>query len=216
MQKFSMNQDYYLNQIEEQIENDELYTIMNKRLLYCKNMETSEEIYGPPDICYLVKESQNKGFLGFGTKKVSRQGCYHHILGLDTSNIAFISAYISKYISKNSSNPRDKESVKIIQSIFCVFDYFLEKDLRILIKFPGGIKKVFFIDDQQAIEANTEDLRTVYLSSLMRVWNLKNTNNNSIYLEEINSNDSFNFVMESIQSFVKGELKKLKIRKSRF
>jgi tetratricopeptide (TPR) repeat protein len=204
MNKLGMNQDYHINQVEEIIETDELYTIMNKRLLFCKNIETSEELYGPADICYLVKESQNKGFLGLGAKKVSRQGCYHHIYGLDTSNIAYISAYISKYISKNVGNTsKDKDSIKIIQSIFCVFDYFLEKDLRILIKFPGGIKKVFFIDDQQAIEANTEDLRTVYLSSLMRSWNLKSTNPNCVYLEEINNIDSFNFVVEWITNFVK-------------
>ena len=198
-----MNQEYFLNQVEENIESEELYTIMNKRLLYCKNLESSDETYGPADICYLVKESQNKGFLGLGAKKVSRQGCYHHIYGLDTSNIAYVSAYISKYISKNTVNSKEKDSVKIIQSIFCVFDYFLEKDLRILIKFPGGIKKVFFIDDQQAIEANTEDLRTVYLSSLMRSWTIKSTNNNCIYLEELNTLDSFNFVFEWITHFLK-------------
>lgn len=203
MNKFTLNQEYFLNQVEEIIDNDELYTIMNKRLLSCKNIETFEEIYGPPDICYLVKESHNKGFLGFGAKKASRQGCYHYVYGLDTSNIAYISAYISKYISKNASNIKDKDSVKIIQSIFCVFDYFLEKDLRILIRFPGGIKKVFFIDDQQAVEANTEDLRTVYLSSLMRSWSFKSTSNNCVYLEEINSVETFNFLTDWITNYVK-------------
>ena len=201
MNKFSFNQEYFLNSVEEVIESDELYTIMNKRILFCKGINTSNDLFGPPDICYLVKESHNKGFLGFGSKKASRLGCYHYVYGLDTSNIAFISAYISKYISKTSQNTKD--SVKIIQSIFCVFDYFLEKDLRILIRFPGGIKKVFFIDDQQAVEANTDDLRTVYLSSLIRCWSVNNSCNNSVFLEELNNVDTFNYLIDWITVFLK-------------
>ena len=143
-----MIQDFQINDIEEHIEAEEIYNIMNKRIYYCKGLKEIEEPLGPPDICYLVKETQNKGFLGFGTKKNVKIGCYHYVYGIDTSNIAYISAYISKYIQKlNLTN------CKISQSIFCVFDYFLEKDLRILIKLPGGVRKVFFIDDQQAIEA---------------------------------------------------------------
>lgn len=196
-----MLQEFYTNEIEETAESDDLYGIMNKRIYYCKNMTGSEEPFGPPDICYLVKESQGKSFFGFGTKKVSKYGSYHYIFGLDTSNIAFISAYISKFIQK--LNQTSKEAYKVTQSIFCVFDYFLEKDLRILIKFPGGIRKVFYIDDQQAIEANTDELRTVYLSSLIRAWNSTSVNNNCMYLEEVNNIDSFNYLVDSIQQLIK-------------
>ena len=162
----------------------------------------SEEPYGPADICYLVKETQSKGFLGIGGKKVTKYGSYHHVYGLDTSNIAYISAYISKFIQK--MNPGQ---YKITQSIFCTFDYFLEKDLRILIKFPGGVRKVFYIDDQEAIEANTDELRTVFLSSLIRSWKASTANTNSVFLEEVNNIDTFNFLIECIHFIVKGMYK---------
>jgi hypothetical protein len=194
-----MLQEFFINEIEETIENDELYGIMNKRITYCKNSASSEEKFGPGDICYLVKEIQTKSFLGLAGKKVSKIGSYHYVYGLDTSNIAYISAYISKFIQKlNLTN------TKVTQSIFCVFDYFTDKDLRILIKFPGGVRKIFYIDDQEAIEANVDELRTVFLSSILRSWNLKKINNNDLCLEELNNIDSFNYMNESINLLVKG------------
>lgn len=196
-----MLQEFFINELDETIENEELYSIMNKRLGYKKhlNINHDKEKFGPGDICYLVKEVKTKSFLGLAGKKVSKIGSYHYVHGLDTSNIAYISAYISKFIQKlNLTN------TKITQSIFCVFDYFLEKDLRILIKFPGGVRKIFYIDDQEAVEANSEELRTVYLSSLLRSWNLKSINNNELYLEELNNINSFNYLIESIHLLVKG------------
>ena len=82
-----------------------------------------------------------------------------------------------------------------------------------MIKFPGGVRKIFYIDDQQAVEANTDDLKTVYLSSLIRSWNLKNVNNNSIYLEEISNIDSFNYMIECVHFLVKGKIIYKLIRK---
>ena len=67
-----MLQEFYVKDVNETIETDDLYNIMNKRMYYCKNLETSDEPLGPPDICYLVKESQAKGFLGIKTKKITR------------------------------------------------------------------------------------------------------------------------------------------------
>lgn len=179
---------------------------MNKRMLYCKNLETSDEPIGPLDICYLVRESQSKNFLGIKSKKVSKSGAYHYVSGLDTSNVAYISAYISKYIQKIPS----QTNIKVTQSIFCAFDYFLEKDLRILIKFPGGIRKIFYIDDTQAIEANSEDLRTVFLSSILRSWNYKQypIPTNCLFLEEINNIEAFDYLFESIK-FILAEKKEI-------
>lgn len=196
-----MLQEFYISEIEEMTENDDLYGIMNKRIIYCKNMMESDEPFGPADICYLVKETSTKGFLGLGGKKVNKYGSYHYVYGLDTSNIAFLSAYISKFIQKLGGT-----NYKVTQAIFCVFDYFLEKDLRILIKFPGGIRKVFYIDDQQAIEANVDDLRTIYLSTLLRAWNIRSVNNNSLYLEEVSNIDSFNYLVDSLHHLIKGKL----------
>jgi len=187
--------------MEEIPEVDEIYGIMNHRIMYNKNVCALDIFYGPPDICYLVKETHKKGFLGMGSKKVSKIGAYHYIYGLDTSNIACISAYISKYIQKSTNS-----NYKIVQSIFCVYDFFMEKDLRLLIKFPGGIKKIFYIDDQQAIEANINELRTVYLSTILRSWNLNQVNSNSIYLEELSNIDSFNYMIESINYIMQGSL----------
>jgi hypothetical protein len=158
-----------------------------------------DEPFGPPDICYIVKESQSKGFLNFNTKKITKIGSFHYVYGLDTSNLAYISAYISKYIQKLNT-----KEFKITQSIFCIFDYFLEKDLRILIKFPGGIRKVFYIDDQQAIEANADELKTVYLSTIIRALSVDKVNFNSIYLEEMSNLESFNYIKDAIKSLIKG------------
>ncbi len=195
-----MIQEFYPSEIEEIIEGEELYKIMNKRISYSKNLLNSDEPFGPPDICYLVKETQSKGFLGIGSKKVTKYGSYHFVYGLDTSNIAYISAYVSKFMQKiNLTN------LKVSQSIFCVFDYFLEKDLRILIKFPGGVRKIFYIDDQQALECNTDNLKTIFLSSLIRMWNISNVNNNTIYLEEISNLNAFNYMVDCINSIVKGK-----------
>jgi hypothetical protein len=196
-----MLQEFNVTDFEEINETEEIYNIMNKRILYCKNTNTADEPHGPADICYIVKESQSKNFLGFGSKKISKVGSYHYVYGLDTSNLAYISAYISKYIQKQTQS-----NFKVTQAIFCIFDYFLEKDLRILIKFPGGIKKIFYIDDQQAIEANPDELRTVYLSTIIRSWNIDRVNNHSIYLEEISHVDSFNFIKDSIKALVKSNL----------
>ena len=73
-----------------------------------------------------------------------------------------------------------------------------------MIKFPGGIRKIFYIDDNQAIEADLEDLKTVFLSSVMRSWSFNTypIPNNSIFLEEINSVNTFNYLFESIKSLI--------------
>jgi hypothetical protein len=194
-----MLQEFFINEIEETLENDELYVVMNKRIANCKNNMSIEDKFGQGDICYLVKEVQTKSFLGIAGKKISKIGSYHYVYGLDTSNVAYISAYISKFIQKlNLTN------TKVIQSIFCVYDYFTEKDLRILIKFPGGVRKIFYLDEQEAIEANSENLRTVFLSSVLRSWNIKKINNNDLYLEELNNIDSFNYFNDSVHLLVKG------------
>lgn len=197
-----MLQEFYVKDLIETIETDDIYNIMNKRM--CKNLETSDEPLGPPDICYLVREVQNKSFLGIKSKKVSKTGAYHYVYGLDTSNVAYISAYISKYIQKTQTY----SNYKISQSIFCAFDYFLEKDLRILIKFPGGIRKIFYIDETQAIEANPEELKTVFLSSVLRSWCFKTypIPKNSLFLEEINSVSTFDYLIESIKSLISNKI----------
>ena len=52
-------------------------------------------IYGPPDMCYLVKESK-KGFLAGAVQK---QGFYHYVYGVDTSSSATAAAYITSIMA---------------------------------------------------------------------------------------------------------------------
>ena len=203
-----MLQDFYINDIIETIENDEdLYSIMNKRILFCKNLKINKYNGGPPDICYMVRENQTKGF--FKTKHGNKYGAYHYIYGLDTSNIACISTYITTYLQKKEKLIKNLNSLnqinhKTIQSIFCAFDFFYEKDLRLLIKFPGGIKKIFYIDDSQAIEANPDELRTVFLSSMLRSWcfNEFPVQNNCLFLEEINNTKIFDYLVDAISYII--------------
>lgn len=189
------NINYYF---EEILEHDDMYAIMNNRIIACKSMNSADN-YGVSDICYIVKEFKSKGFLGIGGKKLSKLGAYHYVYGLDTSNVAIISAYISKYVQKLQNQNKD---LKVSQSIFCIFDYFLQKDLRILIKFPGGIRKIFYIDDQSATEVNIDELKTVLLSSFIRSINAANTNANSIYLDDIMTPQTFDYLNDSIFNLV--------------
>lgn len=198
-----MLQDFYVNETKETVETDDLYSIMNKRITVCKNFQIGEYNSGPPDICYIVRETQMKGFLGIGGKKLPKVGAYHYVYGLNTSNVAFISAYLSKYIQTTNLL---MSNTKITQSIFCSFDFFYEKDLRILIKFPGGIRKIFYIDATQAIEANPDELRTVFLSSILRSWNFNEfpVPSNCLFLEELNNAKAFEYLVESITFLVNG------------
>ena len=140
-----MLQEFQVKNILETPENsDDLYQIMNHRMTYFSKQSNSKnflEILNMPDLCYLVKETQTKKLLNIlsKTKKITITGLYHYVYGLNTSNVGLISAYITKYIQKKHI----QTNYHITQSVFCIFDFFFEKDLRILIKFPGGVKKYF-------------------------------------------------------------------------
>jgi hypothetical protein len=138
-------------------------------------------------------------------KKITKTGLYHYVYGLNTSNVALISAYISKYIQKK----HNQTNYRIIQSVFCIFDFFFEKDLRILIKFPGGVKKIFYIDDTEATEVQAEGLRTAFLSSVLRMWCFNQTNvpSNALFLEEVNNIQTFDYLCECIEWLIINQAK---------
>ena len=184
--------------VEEKNETEELYSVMDKRILECKSIASGS--YGPPDICYLVKESKGKSFLGLGlgTKKVNKYGSYHYVYGMNSTNLAYVSCYIGKIVQKLQTINKE---LKITQSVYCCFDYFEQKDLRILIKFPGGVLKVFYIDDQNAIEVNVEECKTLLLSCFIRSQTLKEVNNNSYY-QELEDPEAFNTLWESIFTLI--------------
>ena len=214
-----MLQEFYVKNLKETLEtNDEIYQIMNHRMTYfSKNTNTNSQnqinknkfidILNIPDLCYLVKETQAKKILNIlsKNKKIIKTGLYHYIYGLNTSNVALISAYISKYIQKK----HNQTNYRIIQSVFCIFDFFFEKDLRILIKFPGGVKKIFYIDDSEATEVQAEGLRTAFLSSVLRLWcfNQNNVPNNALFLEEVNNIQTFDYLCECIEWLIINQAK---------
>ena len=214
-----MLQEFYVKNLKETLENnDEIYQIMNHRMTYfSKNTNTNSQnqtnkkkymdILNIPDLCYLVKETQTKKILNIlsKNKKITKTGLYHYVYGLNTSNVALISAYISKYIQKK----HNQTNYHIIQSVFCIFDFFFEKDLRILIKFPGGVKKIFYIDDSEATEVQAEGLRTAFLSSILRMWsfNQNNVPNNALFLEEVNNIQTFDYLCECIEWLIINQAK---------
>ena len=57
-----------------------------------------------------------------------------------------------------------------------------------------------YINDTQAIEANPDELRTVFLSSIVRSWCYSDfpIHGNCIFLEEINNTKTFDYLVESI------------------
>lgn len=203
-----MLQEFYIKNLKQSAESPEdLFQLMDYRLQYFKSNHHDKkclEILNIPDLCYLVKESSPKNILNIlsiKNKKVVKSAVYHYVYGLDTSNVAYISAYILKFIQKAH---KSVSTYRITQSVFCVFDFFVEKDLRILIKFPGGVKRIFYVDNSSASDFQPENLKTVFLSSILRTWtyskmNSSNSNNNIVFLEEINNDNTFTFLSESIE-----------------
>ena len=198
-----MTSEFHINEIEEITEsNDNLYQIMKNRIIYCNtDLANNDEYLGPSDLCYLSKECKNKTFLGLGSKKVLKQGDYHYVFGLDTSNVAYISAYISKYLSKGETN-HTTHSFKTVQAIFCVFDYFIGKDLRMLVKFPGGVRSIYYIDGKNPVESDTENLQTIFISSLLRCLDAKEIKPSSMYLDDISGLSTFNFMIECLVKLI--------------
>ena len=224
-----MKQDIKFNGLIESIEEDEapLYNKLNKRITEHRKLKITKYSAGPPDIIYFVREPlKHHSYFGFKSKssqKYKQQvlsknfGTYHYIYGIDTSNMTSVANYIKDYIDKqkqyfkkcnNNSFFIENDNVKfsriknstIIQAIFCSYDIFIEKDFRIIFKFPGGFDKFYFYNGYQNDYDVTEDeLRTIFLSSVLRSWNYNGLNsNNAIFLEEIKSNNNFNSLIDSI------------------
>ena len=224
-----MKQDIKFNGLIESIEEDEvpLYNKLNKRITEHRKLKITKYSAGPPDIIYFVREPlKHHSYFGFKSKssqKYKQQvlsknfGTYHYIFGIDTSNMTSVANYINDYIDKqkkyfkkciNNSLFIENDNVKfsriknstIIQAIFCSYDVFIEKDFRIIFKFPGGFDKFYFYNGNQNDYDVTEDeLRTIFLSTVLRSWNYNGQNsNNAIFLEEIKSNNNFNSLIDSI------------------
>lgn len=201
-----------------------LYNKLNKRILETKKFMISKYYAGPPDIIYLVREP-NKIKSHFGFKSKSQQkykhpvlnkkfGTFHYVYGMDTSNMSSVINYLDEYIEKqkkfikknlknntiiDNENPNIYEicNSTIIQGIFCSYDIFMEKDFRIIFRFPGGFENCYYYNSND--EITEDELRTIYLSSVLRAWNYNGENSNiSVFFEEIYTDLNFELLVDSI------------------
>ena len=227
---------YELKEIIEDKEND-LFNEINKRIQNSSKIKIGKYSTGPPDILYFIREpiKSNKFYFNIKLKRSKSQskfnktiltssnkkfGSYLYIYGMDTSNLFSVENYINTYIEQqkkfyelydlNNSNNALNETIKnsvVTKAVFCSYDFFIEKDFRIIFNFPDGFDKFYFFDGKINDYNITEDeLRTIFLSSILRSWNFNlindNKNNyskkNFVFLEEIKNNDNFNALIDSI------------------
>ena len=227
---------YELKEIIEDKEND-LFNEINKRIKNSSKIKIGKYSTGPPDILYFIREpiKSNKFYFNIKLKSSKSQskfnktiltssnkkfGSYLYIYGMDTSNLFSVENYINTYIEQqkkfyelydlNNSNNALNETIKnsvVTKAVFCSYDFFIEKDFRIIFNFPDGFDKFYFFDGKINDYNITEDeLRTIFLSSILRSWNFNlindNKNNyskkNFVFLEEIKNNDNFNALIDSI------------------
>ena len=227
-----MKQELKFNGIIDAIEENgvPLYNQINKRIIENRKLKLSKYSSGPPDLIYLVREPiKQHSYFGFKSKsqqKIKQQnitkkfGTYHYIYGIDTSNMLSVANYINDYIDKqkkffkkynnnnylleNNNNLKymQLKNSTVIQAVFCSYDIFIEKDFRIIFKYPGGFDKFYFYNGHQNdYDVSEDELRTIFLSSILRSWNYIGDNsylNNSVFLEEIKNNNNFNSLIDSI------------------
>ena len=105
---------------------------------------SSYENFGPPDVCYLLKE--HKGGL---LSPTHRAGYFHYVYGVDTSSSASVAVYINNLLKDQEREGwySSKSTQKVIKAIFCIYDIVLKRDVRVEITFPGGTH-VYAIDEQ--------------------------------------------------------------------
>lgn len=104
---------------------------------------------GPPDLCYLHKSY--KSALGLGGLKLlggtvqlaqdqAAVGFYHHVIGLDTSSPATVSAYFAELAaSQQSASWLAGGTWTISGGVYCCYDAFTRQDLRVHVTIPGGV-----------------------------------------------------------------------------
>ena len=91
------------------------------------------ELYGPPDMCYLVKEKKT----GLMSSKVERAGYFHYVFGVDLSSTASPSAYIKSVMglagqdSGDTPTTKKKSKMAVKSATFCTFDIVTRRDIRV-------------------------------------------------------------------------------------
>ena len=207
-----MNKEIKYYNLKEAIEDNDipLFNAVNKRINKNEKIKIGKYSTGPPDILYFVREPIKKYYKKKQNKKF---GSYVYIYGMDTSNLFSLEKYINNYkdtqkiFFRNCQNDlllnEMIKNSKITKAVFCSYDFFIEKDFRIIFNYPEGFDKFYFFNGTKNDYDITEDeLRTIFLSSVLRAWNYYQGNNfsqkNSIFLEEIKDNSNFNALIDSI------------------
>ncbi|CDW88693.1 clathrin-coated vesicle protein [Stylonychia lemnae] len=160
----------------------------------CKFCQSEFLDFGPPDLCYLVKQ-QKGGILSSPTLA----GFFHYVYGVDASSSASVAAYIKSIIQTQETNSQillmfsqnKHRKIKITKATFCMYDVVLRRDVRVEISIPGGTH-VFAMDENQVKQQITGgDWNYVFMSSLLRSFEPRSCPSFRV-IGELNTEDLYN------------------------
>lgn len=135
------------------IEDDELGLAIDARTESLQNLRE----LGPPDLVYLVKQSQ---------KAAGKQiGVYHHVTGIDASSSASLAAYVNTL----TYNTADKTH-KVVSGLYCCYNAFSHLDMRVEVKIPGSVES-YCMDERGDRRVATESLwLETFLCAVLRAY----------------------------------------------
>eukprot|EP00736_Rhodelphis_marinus_P006034 Rmarinus@m.4447 len=88
---------------------------------------------GPPDLCILRKRFDN-----IVVDNPQEYVFFHHVVGLDVSTAAAVSAYIHDIMEKQEeASWLASGEYKVVGGCYCSFDAFSQQDLRVTFSIPG-------------------------------------------------------------------------------
>ena len=151
-----MSKEIKYYNFKEAIEDNDipLFNAINKRIKKNEKIKIGKYSTGPPDILYFVREPIKKNYKKKQNKKF---GSYFYIYGMDTSNLFTVEKYINNYkdtqknFFRNSKNEFAINEIlknsKITKAVFCSYDFFIEKDFRIIfILIHGGLTCIYHVN----------------------------------------------------------------------
>jgi hypothetical protein len=135
------------------IEDEDLGQAIDARTESLQNLRE----LGPPDLVYLVKQSQ---------KAAGKQiGVYHHVTGIDASSSASLAAYVNTL----TYNAADKTH-KVVSGLYCCYNAFSHLDMRVEVKIPGSVES-YCMDERGDRRVATESLwLETFLCAVLRAY----------------------------------------------
>lgn len=135
------------------IEDEELGLAIDARTESLQNLRE----LGPPDLVYLVKQSQ---------KAAGKQiGVYHHVTGIDASSSASLAAYVNTL----TYNAADKTH-KVVSGLYSCYNAFSHLDMRVEVKIPGSVES-YCMDERGDRRVATETLwLETFLCAVLRAY----------------------------------------------